>query len=310
MFISKIELIADQSVKLLRTSEMTYSEAINSEHPGYLVILIDQSYSMSEAFGDAIGGSKAQACADAVNRILREIGLASVKDGVVLNRCDISVIGYGKSGDIVSNAFGGELASQSVVSVGELVKKCLRIENRKLKIPDGAGGYDELEDQLPVWIEANAGGGTPMAEAFEKAYKLIEKWIQNHQASFPPIVINITDGIANDQSGVKHAVSKLTQLSTNDGNTLILNAHISGREASQIEFPSSSHQLPSGDTYAQFLYDISSVFPPMMRQNALDNEFTLNEGAKGFVYNADIKTMIYFLNIGTGSLTSERRVLP
>lgn len=289
---------------------MTYSEAINREHPGYLVILIDQSYSMSEAFGGVTGGSKAQACADAVNRILREIGLASVRDGVVIDRCDMSVIGYGKSGDVVSNAFGGELSSQSVVSVGELVKKCLRIENRKVRIPDGVGGYDEVEDELPVWIEANAGGGTPMAEAFEKAYKLIEKWIQNHQASFPPIVINITDGIANDQSGVKHAVSKLTQLSTNDGSTLIFNAHISVREASQIEFPSSSHQLPNGDTYAQFLYDISSVLPPMMRQNALDQEYKLHEGAKGFVYNAGIETMVHFLDIGTGTLRSEKRVLP
>lgn len=278
---------------------MAYNQSLSSEYPGYVVILIDQSGSMSGQFGGSTGGSKAEECAKAVNRVIREMGLACTAGQTIKNRCDISVLTYGKSGNAAINAFSGNLASKSVVTMEELAQNCLRVNTLKMKISDGAGGLVEVDEQFPVWIESDAVGGTPMAEAFEEAYKLVDSWTKTHQASFPPIVINITDGEPNDQARAKTAALKLAQLETSDGNTLILNSHISESKAAKIELPASTNELPQGDNNAKFLFDISSELPPVMRERAGAVGYQLKPGVRGFVYNADAETMIRLLDIGT-----------
>ncbi len=107
---------------------MPYNESLSSENPGYIVILIDQSGSMVSSFGGMMGGSKAEECAKAVNRVLREIGLACTAGEVIKNRCDISIVSYGKSGNAAINAFSGNLAAKQVVTMEELVQNCLRFD--------------------------------------------------------------------------------------------------------------------------------------------------------------------------------------
>jgi uncharacterized protein with von Willebrand factor type A (vWA) domain len=63
---------------------MPYNQLISTQNPGYLLILIDQSGSMSSSFGGSAGGSKSEECAKAVNRVLREIGLAC-SDGALVS---------------------------------------------------------------------------------------------------------------------------------------------------------------------------------------------------------------------------------
>jgi hypothetical protein len=278
---------------------MAYTVPLSSENPGYIVILIDQSGSMSDSFGGNTGGTKAQECAKAVNRVLRELGLACVSGQTIKNRCDISVISYGKSGDQACNAFTGNLANKPIVNMQELAKNALRVEALKIKVSDGAGGLVEVDEQFPVWIEAIADGGTPMTEGFERAYQLVNDWTKSHQNSFPPVVINITDGEPNDQSSAKNAALQLRQLGTNDGKVLVLNAHITSKRAARVELPASASDLPTGDNYAQFLFDISSELPPVMQERASAVGFEVSAGSRGFVYNADAETMIRLLDIGT-----------
>jgi hypothetical protein len=281
---------------------MPYNQLISTQNPGYLLILIDQSGSMSSSFGGSAGGSKSEECAKAVNRVLREIGLACSDGESIKNRVNVSVIAYGSGGN-ARNAFSGTLASSDIISVQELIQNVLRIEKIKQKVPDGAGGLVDIETDFPVWIEAVAGGGTPMTAAFEKAYQLASQWITNHQASFPPIVINITDGAPDNQSTAKSSSQKLTQLKTNDGHVLILNAHISGSSHSSVEFPASPSELPSGDSKAQFLFDISSELPPIMLEFTSAQGYQVKPGMRGFVYNAKAEAMIKLLNIGSGSMS-------
>jgi hypothetical protein len=281
---------------------MSYTQSLSSENPGYILILIDQSGSMSSGFGGTTGGSKAQECAKAVNRVLREIGLTCTAGSVIKNRCDISVLSYGASGNQAKNAFGGNLASKPVVTMQELVNNCLRVDPVKMKISDGAGGLVEVDEQFPIWIDPIASGGTPMAAAFEMAYKLVDSWTKSHHASFPPIVINITDGAPDSQSDAQVAASKLSNIGTSDGNTLILNAHISEGKAAKVQLPSSPSELPPGDGNAKFLFDISSELPPVMFERAGAVGYNnLAPGSRGFVYNADAETMIRLLDVGTRS---------
>ncbi len=273
--------------------------SLGSEHPGYIIILIDQSGSMSSPFKGSSGGSKADECAKAVNRVLREIGLACTVGINVKNRAEISVISYGKYGDKAINAFAGKLYQSPIVTMQELVTNVSRIDTVKRKISDGAGGLVEIDEQFPIWIEPAAVGGTPMTEAFEKAYQLVQGWVVDHSNCFPPTVINITDGAPNNQSSARTAAVKLAQTSTNDGNTLILNAHISDGNAARVELPSQKSELPQGDSNAEFLFDISSELPPLIMERAMGAGFSPKQGARGFVYNADAETMIKLLNFGT-----------
>lgn len=281
---------------------MSYTQSLSSENPGYILILIDQSGSMSSKFGGTSGGSKAEECAKAVNRVLRELGLTCTAGQVIKNRCDISVLSYGASGNQAKNALSGQLASKPVVTMQGLVNCCLKVDTVKMKISDGAGGLVEVDEQFPIWIEPIASGGTPMAAAFEMACNLVDSWTKSHQASFPPIVINITDGAPDSQSDAQVAASKLSQLGTSDGTTLILNAHISEGKAARVELPSSPSQLPPGDGNAKFLFDISSELPPVMFERAGAVGYNnLAPGSRGFVYNADAETMIRLLDVGTRS---------
>lgn len=276
---------------------MPYNQEISRANPGYLVILLDQSFSMCYPYGSA--GTKARECANAVNRVLRETVLACTDGEEVKNSCCISVLGYGKSKDAAENAFSGSLASKSVVSVQDLTENCLRVENIKRKIPDGAGGVVEIDDQFPIWVEPAAVGETPMSDGFQMASQLISQWIEEHKSSFPPVVINITDGEANSLPRARAAAEQLSQLKTEDGSTLLLNAHISGASDNEVILPSSAEQLPEGDSYARFLFETSSELPPLMLERAAASGLNPTPNSKGFVYKAKLETMIQLLEIGT-----------
>ena len=276
---------------------MPYNQEISRANPGYLVILIDQSFSMCYPYGSA--GTKAKECSTAVNRVLRETVLACTDGEEIKNSCDISVIGYGKTKDAAVNAFSGTLASKPVVNIQDLTENCLRVEKIKRKVSDGAGGLVEIDDEFPIWIEPTAVGETPMTEAFAAASELVSHWIGEHKSSFPPVVINITDGEANSLASAKAAAEKLSQLATDDGNTILLNAHISGMPTTEVVLPSSSEQLPQGDSYAKFLFDISSELPPPMLERAAASGLAPSPYSKGFVYQAKLETMIQLLEIGT-----------
>jgi len=277
---------------------MPYTQEISRATPGYLVILIDQSFSMCYPFAPG-AGTKAKECATAVNRVLRETVLACTDGEDIKNSCDISVIGYGQMKDPVVNAFSGALATKPVVTIQELTEHCLRVETIKRKVSDGAGGLVEIDDQFPIWIESAAVGETPMAEAFERASILVREWINGHHSSFPPIIINITDGEANSLPKAKVAAETLTQLETKDGKTLLINAHISEGTEPEVILPSSVEQLPKGDSYAQFLFELSSELPPLMLERAAASGWNPLPYARGFVYKAKLETLIQLLEIGT-----------
>lgn len=277
---------------------MPYNQEISRATPAYLVILIDQSFSMCYPYGSQMG-TKAKECAMAVNRVLREIVLACTDGEEIKNSFEVSVLGYGKERDKATNAFSGFLGTKPLVTMQELVEHCLRLESFPRQVSDGAEGWVEIEDQIPVWIEPEAVGETPMAEGFERASILVKEWINAHPKSFPPIVINITDGEANSLPKAKAEAEYLTQLATEDGQTLLLNAHISESRESELILPANPEQLPEGDSYARFLYDISSILPPLMLERAAASGWNPQPYARGFVYKAKLETLVQLLEIGT-----------
>ncbi|PRC47534.1 hypothetical protein C6A85_84455, partial [Mycobacterium sp. ITM-2017-0098] len=87
-----------------------------------------------------------------------------------------------------------------------------------------------------------------------------------------------------------------SQLST-DGNVLLFNLHVSDKGGSPISFPASEAALP--DEFSRLLYSMSSLLPSQMRTLAGNQGHRVEEGSKGFVYNADVAGIVQFLEIGT-----------
>jgi hypothetical protein len=135
-----------------------------------------------------------------------------------------------------------------------------------------------------------------MCGALRRARAILEPRVIQYPDSFPPVVINITDGESSDGDPVGDAIS-LTKLATNDGQVLLFNAHVSALGASPIEFPSAESGLP--DEYAQTLFRMSSILPPHMQSQARLEGLSVTETSRGFVFNAKIESVIQFLDIGT-----------
>lgn len=257
-----------------------YSKLIGTSSPGLIMILLDQSGSMSD-------DNKAQDASKAVNRVIYEIMLASRAGEVIKPRCYVGVIGYGAS---VYPIVGG--------TITEVAAKPSRTEQVEKKVDDGAGGLVAVKMEMPVWVEPRAENGTPMAEAFEMAYPLIEKWVRDNPNSFPPIIMNVTDGEPNSPDQTKAAASKVMSLSTSDGKALVFNAHITGTKTSaEIQLPSSASGM--GNQYAKFLFDISSKIPPRLLQAAQEAGLTTQPNARGLVFNASTETLIKLLTFGS-----------
>ena len=271
---------------------MAYSAEISRANPSMFLFLLDQSGSMSDPFGGG-GGKKDQKVADAINNLLFNLTIKCAKSEGVRDYYHVGVIGYGEK---VAPALGGELAGKELAPISKIADAPERIEERTKKVDDGAGGIIEQKVRFPIWFSPVSKGGTPMSEAFKKAQQIIEGWIAAHPDSFPPIVINITDGESTDGNPLKSAEA-LRELHTSDGNVLLFNVHLSSKGGATFEFPTGEGELP--DQYAKQLFTMSSLLPEHIRSAAQQEGFQVTDTSRGFVFNADIVSVIRFLDIGT-----------
>jgi hypothetical protein len=271
---------------------MSYGAEISRTNPSMFLFLIDQSGSMQDKFGGG-SGSKGQKVADAINKLLQNLVIKCAKSEGVRDYYHVGVVGYGTT---IGPAFEGELSGRDLVPISELADAPVEIEERMQKVDDGAGGLAERRVRFPIWFRPVANGGTPMCQAINMAEQVISQWLMQHPDCFPPIVINITDGEATDGDPSLPA-RNVSELKSSDGNVLFFNVHISSVGGALYEFPSSESELP--DQYAKQLFNMSSILPDYMREIARQEGYKVDENSRGFVFNADIVSVIRFLDIGT-----------
>lgn len=273
---------------------MAYTAEISRNHPSCFLFLIDQSGSMADNFSGEVAKKKADGVADAINKLLQNLVIRCAKEEGVRDYFHVGVIGYGTT---VGPGFGGSLAGRELAAISDIANSPARIEERTKKVDDGAGGLVDQQIKFPIWFEPTANGGTPMCQALSMAKRILQQWISQHPDSFPPAVIHITDGESTD-GDPSQAMSDLKALSSADGNVLLFNLHISSNpNAQSTAFPDTPSSLP--DQYARLLFEGASVLTPNMRNVASEHGFTLSDGAKCFVLNADLVLVIQALDIGT-----------
>lgn len=272
---------------------MSYSAEISRSNPTCFLFLIDQSWSMADPFGGSGGMLKKDQVADVVNRLLDSLGQRCVKGESTYHYFDVGVIGYSSQAE---PAWTGNLAGQVIHSISTIYENPAELEKRNKKELDGAGGLTETSITFPIWFKPVATGGTSMCAAFKEAHTALKNWVSQHPNSYPPTVINITDGESTDGDPTSDA-ERLKQLQTNDGAVLLYNIHLSSKQAESVSFLSSDVGL--ADPYAKQLFNMSSILPTLVQSAAKSEGFAVNPNSRAFIFNADPVKLIQFLDIGT-----------
>lgn len=274
---------------------MSYTAEISRNNPGCFLFVIDQSGSMVDVIAN--GKSKANVVADSVNKILQSLVIRCSKSEGIRDYFYVGIIGYGQDGGVAS-AFEGNLKGKELVPVSEVAQNPLEVQEREISVDDGNGGTTNQRVKFPIWLNPIADQQTPMKEAFGLVNKIMANWFNQNPNCFPPIVIHITDGESTDGDPSPEMRSLMNQSSA-DGNVLLFNVHLSsGGHTTSIFFPSSPEGLP--DDYAKMLFSNSSVLIPSMVGIAReDHGVNLSAGARGFVFNGDLASLVMALDIGT-----------
>jgi hypothetical protein len=177
---------------------------------------------------------------------------------------DIAVLGY--SGDGVRSLVSPE---GSFTSPSRLAATRVRREkiSRERLLPSGRSAVAVTERNL--WIAEKAVGKTPMCEVMTRGLSLVEGWCRHRRnaGSYPPTLINITDGESSDGSAatIVSVAENIRRTGTSDGRTILMNIHLcapgrAGGGGEAVLFPSSPDELPD-NRYARLLWDISSEMP-------------------------------------------------
>lgn len=275
-----------------------YARDITRNEPSCMLFLVDQSESMLDPFGtDPLAGTKAEGVAKAINKLLQALVIKCAKQEGIRNYFEVGVIGYG---DSVGPALGGALAGKELVTVAEIANSPrIKEEIKRTPDPTAPGGYIEQKSKVPVWFDPVGKGTTPMNGAMALAVNVLSKWVHEHRTSYPPIVVNITDGMATDGNPL-FEVERLRRIGTEDGGTLVFNCFVSGDGSAPLLFPDSEDLLPT--PHGKLLFQISSQLPEKMRKTAEQDERfrgKLSPNSRGLAMNVDMATLIPFLEVGT-----------
>jgi hypothetical protein len=298
---------------------MPYNAEISRTNPTCFVFLVDQSSSMNDVWGVGSGKTKAEGVADALNRLLQTLVLRCAKAEGIRDYFHIGVIGYGKyvgpvlcrppinrepaplapettrTATVLEGVPGSGAGPDCLMPVSKVADKPLRVESRVKHVDDGAGGVLAQTIKFPVWFEPVAYGATPMCEAMDLAWHVVTDFLGRFPHCYPPTIINVTDGEATDGDPETHAKC-LRDLASTDGAVVFYSSHISSLNDQPIVFADDEAGLPDG--YAQALFRMSSRLPPRI-WNVAKKEYAVSELAHGYTFNADLVSVIRFLDIGT-----------
>lgn len=279
-----------------------YSAKISRENRTAFIIMCDQSGSMAEKV--SVRGEiqqKSDAVSLMINMIIDEIINRSRRSTGVMDYFDIAVIGY--SGDGVIPL----LSADSFTKVSELVFRHVELRHQHILRTLPGGNQISATVERKCWIQAAAKGNTPMYAALRKAEELTNQWCSepSNRNSFPPIIINITDGEASDGTAVNliEISDSIKSLSTNDGKAIFFNIHLATtheKEEAGVSFPGTTDTIPSSK-YADLLYEMSSILPECYNELILQSKPDCRPPLRAVSYNCPIDELFSMLAIGTVS---------
>lgn len=284
-----------------KPTRIPYTAQISRQTPTAFIFLVDHSVSMKRLTdwqGEKI--TLSEAVARIVNNQINELVLRCIKADNVRHYYDIAIIGYGHE---VSSGWKGDLAGRWFVNPQELLDNpyktiTVREEKRTRR------GPVIKEVQKVQWVEADhSGRWTYLHNGLDKVKELLADWLEAHKGliCYPPTIINITDGDYNGatEDVVTYKANELKSMSTDDGNVIFFNIHVTPTNNNSTLFPSDVTEV-STSSLAKRLFSLSSLLP--MRYNKeiesiKQTNYKLRYRAMGV--NIDMATLVKIMDIGT-----------
>lgn len=153
-------------------------------------------------------------------------------------------------------------------------------------------------------------GGTDAKAAFSQAYDYLKQAVvsERFSDSFPPMLFHLTDG--ESQTDAQPEAQEIMQLSTNDGNVLVVNAYIGTQTSLNYKGPEDfpgyldvSEAGPSSDNIR--LFEMSSQAPETIAQNLkADGIFPELRSGSHLFFDVRTKEMLKHVIQVVGSLGS------
>lgn len=247
---------------------------------------------------------KSEVVSMVTGRLIDELIMRSNREGGFRHYYDIAIVGY--SGDRVYSLLGEELRFYPITELASRqVPRMVYVLNYHT-LNDGDNTFSEVVSR---WIEPYAQGSTPMCRMLREVTDLVEEWCsrKENRESFPPLVFNVTDGESSDgdYDMLRSAAHRLQSIATEDGNTLLVNVHLSSNtDYDPILFPNLG-EVPLAIPNAHLLMDMSSILPESLHPYVYEcrSEFS-KPPYIAMSYNASVSELVAMLNIGTRSLNT------
>lgn len=259
---------------------MPYSNSFSRRNPGFLVIMIDQSGSLS-ATKQNNGLELAEIVAKSVNYLINELILKLVTvdangNEIVRRSIKICLIGYGSPNNeahIICNKWIDEIADGYPFN--------------KLTINTREGSFEQycIEVLHPI-----SEGIPNISDAMSIAKDLVSDWMCNHNKveDAVPYIINITNDCTPDNGETIKIVNEISEMHIPDGSPLVINCFVSNNTP--------FHTNPFEDSFyvdnTQFLYKISSETPTNMKERMREYGF---ETEKLFIHISNYWDLLEFL---------------
>lgn len=286
-----------------------YQAPITHKQRTALIIAIDCSTSMQGMTRiNSTAISKCTVASMVCNQLIDELVMRATRNGKVRNYYDIAVIGYsGHAIDsLLPNGCNG-LTPISILAGQNPQPKTIFIDQITPR-----GDVTSVPIFHHQWVNSYAQGSTPMYEAMVTVYDMVSDWcaLPENKGSFPPIVFNISDGSCSDSSdsALQSIAEDITSTRTNDGNTLLINIHLSSLEDEHSPelFPTDKN-FYSHDPDRRRLFMMSSILPAEM-EHLIANMTTSSEPGpyRAVAFDTSISELLSILNIGSESINTKR----
>lgn len=263
---------------------MPYEKKISRAEPGFIGTMVDESQSMSDPMLGT-SDSKYLWTERYYGHVLKEL-LARSTDmkgdtPVIKPRYYLSHILYGSQ-----PCFWGD----EIMDIRQSVEKYTQ-DGNSLKL----GGHL---------------GGTDTAAAYQKAHEVIQRVVADERfaKSFPPTLFHLTDG--ESQTDALPIAKQIQELSTSDGNVLIVNAYI-GTQTNLCyhgpeDFPGYVDAAEAGGTKDNLrLFQMSSEMPECIYRNLVgDGIFPKLRPRARLFFDVRTKEMLKHVLQVVGSLGS------
>ncbi len=254
-----------------------YQAEISRDHPALILFLFDCSYSMSETYGST-NMSRGAFLAGLCNKTIDQVILACEKGTRIRAYFELGILGYGDGAEIL----------KPVQSIIDLAHNPLKMEQ---------GDIDGVPIEKPVWLEdPTQRANTDMKAGFSLAYDVLNRWAKAHPASFPPVLLHVSDGEWTTGKPISTARKIQVNVRTDDGACIIMNIHIGDNLSEVIIFPSLE---PVGDKHRKALFQMSAVLPDSFLQRARETYSHVPDDARGYMFNAQPDDLSKFFDIGT-----------